>query len=193
MSRTRLISSAAALVLLVGGAAWLVSRDYTVLEVNGAAVSLSRFTKNYRAAARFRANAIEAYRRDPSGSTKAPEPLDERALKAAVLTQLVDAVLVEQGARAMAGSDLDRLVAERVDRYRKDTDLAEAARGLYGVSAQDFTEEVLVPQAMSEILRGRLFIENKSFTDWIEETRRAAKVTVFSDDFTWDGTRIAAR
>jgi hypothetical protein len=135
----------------------------------------------------------EAHKRDPSGSVKEPEPLDEHALKAAVLSQLVDAVLVEQGAREVVGPDLDGLVKQRVDRYREDNDLANASRVLYGISAEDFTNEVLVPQAMSEILRGRLFIQGASFSDWIIETRRAAKITVFSDQFRWDGTRVVAQ
>lgn len=168
---------------------FLISSDfYPILMVNGSAVSAHRFSKNYRAASLYQDNLEKTYSR--VGITT--ERLSSKDLEVAVLNQLVEAKLIDAGARREAGGDLDYLVSGKIQKYDESRDLAGAAMSLYGMSYSDFREEVLVPQAKRDILAGRLYLRGEDIREWLRREKQAAQVIIFSKRFRWDGEKIVA-
>lgn len=170
-------------------AIFLISSDfYPILIVNGSAVSARRFSKNYRAASFYQDNLVKTYSQGQSPI----EPVSDRDLEAMVLSQLVEAKLVDAGIRREVGGDLEYLVAGKIQKYDESQDLKGAAASLYGMSYSDFREEVLVPQAKRDILAGRLYLRGEDVQDWLARGKKSAQIIVFSKRFRWDGEKVVA-
>lgn len=185
--RKQAILALAILVVLIGILA--VSSDfYPILTVNGSPVSARRFGKNYRAADFYQENLLKTYGQDQTSEGS----LSGRDLEVAVLNQLVEAELTAAGVKREVGGDLDYMVAGKVEKYDASEDLKNATMSLYGMSYPDFRKEVLVPQAKRDILAGRLYLREESIEDWLSREKQAARVTVFSGRFHWDGKQIVA-
>jgi hypothetical protein len=186
-----LFPALALLVVLVGGIIWFFGQIYPVLTVNGQAVAVGEFSRNYRAAKTFYENAKKTYAAKNTPITD----LSEKDIKIQVLSSLVEARLIDQEARKEVGGDLDGLIDEKISKYKNSADLAEISRTVYGWSINDYTREVLVPQAEHDILQGRLFLNGseKSFDEWLKNVKKEAKVEVFSKDFRWDGENVVAK
>lgn len=174
-----------ALIVLVAIGIFLVAVAdyYPILIVNNRPVSARTFWKDYRSAAIYYENAVKTY--DPS----AARPTDEE-LRAAVLTQLVEAELIDETVIRDLGPGIDELVQNKLRKYEENKELQKATPALYGLEFNDFWNDVLVPQAKRDVLAGRLFLEGKNIEDWLKEAKTQAKVTLFSANFRWTGERV---
>lgn len=182
-------SAIGVLIAIVGGIGLWITNGYTIAVVNGTSIPVNEFSKNVRAASVYYGRVQESY-----DTAKKPAPgLNEKDIKAAVLTQLVESVIIGEAAKREVGDELDALVEERIAKYRDDESLATASKNLYGLSKADFMKEVLVPQAKQDIVRGRLFLKGVSFDPWLKQAKKDAIVHIFSKEFTWNGETVAAR
>jgi SurA N-terminal domain len=191
-----LYPSLAVLIVILGSIGYFVSHHYTIAVVNGESISSTRFTTNYRAAAvyykNFKATYVDPMQNASSSTATSTPELTDGELKASVLTQLIEGQLVSQAAEKEVGSALPGMIKERTDHYASDSKLTDAARTLYGIGEKDFLNEVLIPQADADILRGRLFLKGQKFEDWLADAKKDADVQIFSDQFTWDGEKVTA-
>lgn len=166
---------------------FLISFDfYPILMVNGSAVSVSRFSKNYRAASLYQNNLIKTYGLGQSQI----QPLSGKDLEALILSQLVEKKLVDAGVRREVGDDLEYLLLGKIQKYDESRELKSAVMSLYGMSYADFREEILVPQAERDVLAGRLYLRGENVDDWLAREKKSAKVIVFSKRFRWNGEKI---
>ena len=177
----------AALILIL---LLLASIDlYPIATVNGSPVSARRFWKNYRAAGVYYENALKTY--GPENKEMNGVPLAE--LEAQVLDRLVESELLRKGAEQEVGGDLDYLVSSKLSRLESDQDLRQASEALYKMSYDDFRSEVLVPQAVRDVLAGRLYLKGENIEEWTLAARKSAEVTILSKKFEWDGEKVVPR
>ncbi len=169
---------------------FLVSRGYyPIALVDGEFVSARRFVDDYNAALLYYNNFLKTYKPNAEESEKI-SPSD---LQLAVIGNIIERVLISHAARKEAGSDLDVLIAGKIDKYLGDPQLAQAASALYGWNMEDFKKNVLVPQAEREILLGRFFLRAQNFETWFSETKRSVTVYIFSPRFEWNGEAVVRK
>ena len=164
---------------------------YPIMLVDGTAVSAMRFEKNYRAAVMY----YENLRRSTAGNASATLQFAEMSpadIQVAVLDQMVAAALVQDGARRETGEELPTMVRDKVAAALADSGVANGVGLLYGMTIEDFRDEVLVPQAEREILDGRLFWRGEAVESWLADARKNTKVQIFSPKFSWDGGKVVA-
>lgn len=187
----KLLSTKKTIVLLIialavlGGIAAIGQGLYPVALVSGSPIFASTLRTDYASALIYAANYRRVY--DPGNTSDAMRPED---IEAQVLTNLINARLVEAAARAEAGSDLQSLVDQKVNDY---SGLSAQAQSLYGMSDAQFKSEVLVPQAEKDILSARLFLRGGNADDVLKDLRARIRVTIFSKTFSWDGDKVVAR
>lgn len=183
--KLKLILSALVLAAILVVALVSLNR-YPIVTVNGSPISASRFWRNYQGAAKYYENAKKS-RLAGEFPTSTPSSVD---MQAEVMTQLIEAELIAQGAEEEVGDDLDFLVQNKISRYENNKSLAQAADLLYGMTYEEFQAEVMIPQAKKEILVGRFYMSGEDFEKWFSEFKKSASVNIFSKDFQWDGERV---
>ncbi|HEY4525491.1 MAG TPA: SurA N-terminal domain-containing protein [Candidatus Paceibacterota bacterium] len=177
----------AALVLAAILGIGLVSLNrYPIITVNGSPVSANRFWRNYQGALKYYENARKNLPAEQA-PTSTPSGIE---MQAEILTQMVEAELISQGAQKEIGKDLDFLVQNKISRYENNQSLAQAANTLYGMTYKEFQDEVMVPQAEKEILAGRFYMSGDNFEEWFAKLKKDASVNIFSKGFRWDGERV---
>lgn len=178
----------AVLMVVILAAIYVVSSSrYPVAMVNGSPITAREVAVDYMAAQKYFDNLVKTYPQN------APDRPAVSTLKLAVLNQLVEQALIAQGARQEAGSDLDALVQDKITKYASSGDLSRAASALYGLSENDFKNEVLIPQAESDVLSGRLFLQGKKLEDWLAQAKKDAQVVILSGNYAWDGQAVVAK
>jgi hypothetical protein len=117
--------------------------------------------------------------------------LPDGALQRAALGELIDRVLIRNGARKEIGNDLPLLVSDRLASEADVESLMKESETLYGLSPDELMSEVLVPQATQDLLSGRLYLKQEKLEDWILEARKKASVILFLGNMKWDGEQVA--
>jgi hypothetical protein len=118
----------------------------------------------------------------------------KKEIERAVLQGLIeDALVDEELKKTMSATDLDKIVEEKISRIGDSEKLGKSASVLYGFSADDFKKKVLIPQAKSDILRDRIFLENGDFEEKLKELKRNAKVTILITGFSWASEGVILR
>ncbi len=185
----RILLFLAVVVLCMGAIALAAFGYYPILIVNGSPVFAAKFFQHVRAMSLFQERVAQAYPKAIRGS-----PPSREELEAGVLDGLVEERLLNQSIRREVGREADGLVEEKLQGLiQEEAKFGKATEALYGLSLGEFRQEVLVPQAERDIVKGRLFLRGESIDDWAEANRRAARVTVLSTRFKWDGEKIVAK
>jgi hypothetical protein len=175
----------ALVVLVLAGLLFISYGNYPIAIVNGSFISAQTYLKDYRALSLFNANLLKIS--PPSSDVISTTP-DEIARQ--TMDQLVENALVEQAAKKEAGGDFSALVGEKVDEAANKPQLESAAKTLYGLDIEDFKNEVLRPQAVRDILTGRLFLKGQNIDEWLAAEKKSARVIFFSGRFRWDGDHV---
>ncbi len=162
---------------------------YPILSVNGSFVSARTFWKNYQANSVYYQKFIDAYRSSLEDKSKI-ESVNPNELKKLALTQIVENILIGAEVEKELGNDLDAIVSNRISKIDGDKELKKAAEGVYGLNFTEFKDEILVPLAKEEILTGRLFLEGKKLSDWLDAAKKSSQVKIFSGQFFWDGKEV---
>ena len=164
---------------------------YPVAIIGNHVIGARQFMKDYAAVEAYYENALRTYA--AATSTAPLQKPTGKDIEAHVLNQLVEMVLVGDGAKKEAGGDLDSLVKGKLSPYDADSAFQHSAEVLYGLPFSDFKAEVLVPQAERDILKGRLFLKGEKFDDWLVSAKRSARVIIFSPAFYWDGEKVVGK
>jgi len=159
---------------------------YPIISINGQMISARTFWKNYQAGSSYYQNIIATYKSD----IKKEDILTEADLKRSVLTQIIENNLIDQEVHKELGNDLASLLDNKLNSFKNDANLQEAAQSLYGLPFPDFQKEILIPLAKQEILTGRLFLDGKNLDGWLLSTKKTSDIKIFSRDFFWDGETV---
>jgi hypothetical protein len=188
--RTVTIIAGVGLILLIALGVVIATDAYPIMFVNGHPVSADRYIQNYQAIKTFYARMQE----EASRATSTPDitiPPDDQ-IRADVLDGLVAEELTIRAAKQELGGEYGRLVNEKVAQYDSDTSLRDGVAQLYGITYEEFREEVLVPQAVQDALSARLYLVGKNIDTWLSDARKSARVTILSSRFSWDGEHVVA-
>lgn len=161
---------------------------YPIATVNGKIITAHSFWERYQVGSAYLLNNPEEFTIDSSG--KAINPPTDVDLKKMALTQLIEEVIIAEGAEEELGRDLEALVANRLEKIPKDENFKKTAESIYGASFNDVLADYLIPIAKQEILSGRLFLKGEDFNDWLLKAKTEAKVRIFSGEFYWNGVEI---
>lgn len=167
---------------------WGTTRDFSIAEVNGTSISMQRFVKNYNAASMYNNKIAERESVENNELAK----LSDKEIKIAILDKLIESVIIRDDAEDRVGKELDDLVSKRIKSYMENQELDKAAKALYGMSMDEFTKEVLIPQATQDILKNRLFIDGVKYDEWFKEAVLKAEVIIYSDEFAWKDGKVFA-
>ena len=153
-----------------------------VAKVNGEIVSYAEFLKVLGAMQTFD---------DVSGRTPAdPDLLKAIALAARIENILLDDLVDENDASI---HDEARRVVDEAILATEGLNLTEAANALYSISAEDFVELVLLPQAKKDLLANHFGDDQERFTERLVGIYKVADVRVYYPGFAWEGGGIIAK
>lgn len=181
-----------ALILTIGiGAYIIISHSYPVVLVGSQLISAGDFREHYSGAYKYYRNILELYAKD-AAVLNADETKKE--IERAVLDGLIEDVLIdEELKKIMSAADLGRMVEEKISKIENGEKISKEASVLYGFSADDFKKRVVIPQAKSDILGNRIFLENGNFEEKLKELKRNAKVVILIPGFSWIGEGVVLR
>ena len=83
----------------------------------------------------------------------------------------------------------DDLVKQSIDQS-PNLQLDTAARKLYGLSAEDFKELVLIPQAKRDLLTERFKDNQEQLNQMWEDLVKTADIKVYYPGYKWEGGEI---
>ena len=159
---------------------------YPIAMVNGSTISAKAYNMEYAAANSYYSKVLQKYGAQAFGG-KELSPADIRSL---AMQKLIEDILINGGAATEAGADLSALVQTKLQSSNINGDLMTAAATLYGLSENDFRNLVLIPQAKRDVLSGRLFLKGQKIEDWLASAEKLAKVSIFSNQFKWNGANV---
>jgi len=166
---------------------FISTQSYPVAFVNWRPITLKSFEKDFSVAVHYYQKMLETYDRNQTAVLDSSEIQQE--IKRAVLEQLIKNSLIRQELeKQIKGGELEKMVDNKVQEVLKGKDVEKEIETLYGLSLDEFRERVLKPQAETEIITGRFFLENKSFDDWLKESR--AKIIILMPGFEWKNSQV---
>lgn len=163
---------------------------YPVTIVNFHIISAKTLEKDYNAAFRYFYNALSTY---GSGPDVLKQESSQKEIRRAALNKLITDYLVYDEVKKRLGSDLDGITEKIISQNVNSAKLEQAVKEIYGLSIDDFKNQVLVAQAHREILEGRMFTNKENFDDWLKNASKEARVIILVPGFYWDGEKVAAK
>ena len=167
----------------------LRSKLYPAVFVNGTMVSARMLARQTEAAYRYYLKVIATY--GPS-KDQTDEMELKRELERAVLDKLIENVIIrEELEERIERRELAQLIEGKLDVFKIDDEFQKAVKELYGFSVQEFRERILNPLASKELLEGALVPEEDgTFTNWLIEARKRARVVVVAHVFRWEDGQV---
>lgn len=175
------IAASAVLIMLAAG--W-----YPLATVNGRVIWASSFRTYVASALAYQQAARDTYA--ATSTLLSASARGEQRLGAAALDELVEQKLLEQGLDELVGDHAGNLVDEKVGDLLTEPQLPGASRALFQLDPGSFVRIILRPQAMREVLSGRVYLDGKSLGEWVEGRRREARVRILSSSYRWDGGQV---
>ena len=178
------------LIGIVSGIGYaIISQSYPIALVNWQSIAMKDFKTNYSSARLYYRRALEIYNKEQAGVLDLSET--QKEFSRAVLDKLIEDILIEQELKKrFKNNELEKMVAEKIERAFKGKDIRKEAETFYGLSFEKFKENFLEPQAKSEIFASRLLLENKDFNEELKKIKKQAAVTILSPNFQWNGEGV---
>lgn len=162
-------------IAIIGGAGVVSYGFLPVIKVDGEHVSYAGFLKVYR--------GVEAAERLAKKNPPATsQELTKKAFEKIIENKFLDAMVAKTnaGLKDEARGNVEKAIAES-----KDLALEEAAEKLYGLSAADFKELVLVPSAEKDLLF-KHYEYNPSELDALwSDLSQTAEVKIYYPGYEW--------
>ncbi|MBI3638501.1 hypothetical protein HY227_02045 [Candidatus Wolfebacteria bacterium] len=193
------IAGLATLLILLMVVYVFLIRNYPVALVNWHFVRSGDFQEDLAVAISYYGKADEAGNKETGIRADITDSEEARTeIKRAVLDKLIEDNLIEQELKKRIGdNDLKALVDKKIESAISGANIEKEVKFIYGLSMKDFRKKILEPQAKSEILEGRLLLENNlpagGFEEWLLGQRTKAKVVVLLPGFSWNGKEVKAK
>lgn len=101
----------------------------------------------------------------------------QKEIKRAALDKLIEDRIIDEILRKNLGSDLEKIVKDKMTNLQMSDNLAKASQILYNLSLEDFRRLVLIPQAKKEILEERGID--------LEEIKKSSRPVILIPGFYW--------
>jgi hypothetical protein len=169
---------------------FFVSRGYyPIALVGNTFVSARTLSEEYQSASLYYQNMVKTYG-DLFAGQKAPTP---KEIEASTMEQLIENILIHEGAVRTIGAELHGLVDAKIGKYANDAGLRAAGAVLYGLDGDGFVSSILTPQAERDVLASRFLLEGKNIDEWLAAEKKSARVIFFSPQFAWDGEGVISK
>ncbi|MEK7507837.1 MAG: hypothetical protein AAB602_02010 [Patescibacteria group bacterium] len=162
---------------------------YPIAVVNGRIITEKQFRSASAASSFYYENLLKAYNQ----GNEDPKRINQIELQSEILTSLIENELIAQKLSADLGRELQYLLNEKLVAVTDSPDLKKNAATMYGMTWDDFKRQILISQAMKDILRDQLFLKKEKADDWISSAEKSANVILFSLKFKWGGSKVVAR
>lgn len=172
-------------------AIFLISSGYyPILSVNSRLLSARRFWKDYQANAVYYQNLISIYGAAATLTNSSDTISTAEDLKVSVLNKIIENSLISEQVKKELGADAEEIIQNKIKNLENDEVLKIGAQKMYGLSYDDFKNEILIPKAEQEILAGRLFLKGDKLENWLLSQKKSSRVKLFSSEFYWDGLSV---
>lgn len=162
---------------------------YPIAMVNGQIITAKQFHIASAAASTYYENMLKTY-----GQGKEDvKSINQAELESGILSGLIEDELIAEKLNTDLGKELPYVLNEKLGAVDNSADLKNAAATLYGMSWDDFKREILVSQAMRDILSEHLFLKKEKGEDWLASAKKSASIILFSSKFGWDGSKVSER
>ena len=152
---------------------------YPVAVVNWRVITIKDFKKDLAVANYF-------YKTTLDENLNPDSPEIKKRIKREVLDKLIEDILINKELKLqLKNSELEEILKNKTDELTKQEGIEKEIKILYGLSLEDFKEQVSRPILKREILAGRFLINNKDFIGWMKEQKNQAKVMIFFPDLIW--------
>lgn len=171
----------------------LVKNDYyPVAVVNWKLVTARQLERDFNAAYRYFERALATYGSDSKRLASAEAR--KEIWRAALDKIIVDILIREELNRRISSSEYQLVANRKIDQFLENNqNVSEAAQTLYGLAIADFRSRLLLPQAYREILEGRMTLNGERFDEWLNKSRRQAKVIILTPDLQWQDDQVKLR
>lgn len=152
-----------------------------VISIDGKRVGLSEFLK-----------VQSAIRNMDKMSNKGVLKLSDEEVKERVFGNIIDKAFLDKlisKTDASLMTKAEELVAKSIAE-NPDLRLDEAARKLYGLSAEDFTELVLLPQAKRDLLSQRFKDNPEQLNQMWEDLVKNSDIKIYYPGYKWENGEI---
>ena len=162
-------------VSIIGGAAVISYGFLPVAKVEGEYISYSDFSKIYRGVEAD----VRLSKKNPSTTS---QELVKKAFEKIIENKFLDIIVskTNAGLKDEARGNVEKAISES-----KDLSLEEAAQKLYGLSAADFKELVLVPSAEKDLLFKHYEYNPAELDDLWKDLSQNAEVKIYYPGYEW--------
>jgi hypothetical protein len=163
---------------------------YPMASVNKTIISEKKLNTNTQAIYYYYNNYLKKMIDEELKTTTSTKELSYQEIEALALDDLITKTLIHQEIEKKIGKNkLNELITQKINEHFNN-DLKKISLVMYNLNPEDFKNEILIPQAETDILSGRLFLEGKKFDEWLKEARQKAQIKIFNPKFKWDGEKI---
>ena len=139
--------------------------------------------------------AAENFKNLPGADPKIVEELEKGQDDAhrAVLEELIIQRLISLGADEFDPNEVEKKIQENLSQVLSGTDreqLEQAASRLYGMSFDDFTEAVVLPEIREIVIRQSVESRGETFDAWLEERMKNTAINIYFLPYRWNGTML---
>jgi len=178
----------AVIVFIAAGIYFFVSRNYPIAFVGNSPILNGDFQKSYLIGYNFYSNGLKI---DNQDSTILKSDDIKNELRRATLDVLIGQKIISaELEKRMKTEDLSQMISEKINNINFDSDnFKKGSEFIYGASAENVKNLVLIPKAKEEILEGRLILENSQINnldDWLKQKKSEASVKILMPGFYWD-------
>jgi hypothetical protein len=180
------VAASILLLLLAVGA-------YPLAVVNGRVIWAATYRSYVASALAYQQAARDTYSSATSTPLLDAATSGEVSLGMVALDDLVEQRIIESGLEVLVGENAPRLIDNKVRDLQNEPMLPGASRALFQLDPEAFRTAILRPQAMREVLDGRVYLDGKTYEEWVAQARKEARVRLLSSTYRWDGEQVRAK
>ena len=177
------------ILVAIGAAVFFTTNKglYPVAIVDSKIIFAKDFRKVTESAFVFYSTAMEVYKKQELSDEDGEKLFNE--IRRATLEKLIEQSIVGRELNSRLGGGVRALIDNRLKSVENDK-LEEMAPRLYGLSAEEFKNMVLAPDAAAELLAKDFKSKNEDYTAWLSNAKKNASVTVLVSGVKWVEDRV---
>ncbi len=172
-------------LITASGIVFYMAKIYPVALVNGSPVWYRTWERSLGGTAH--ALAVQAR---ANNTPFTPDALLISAVRKETLSSLIENKIIISQGRVLV-SQFDTETEKRVAKaVGGSPNIEKGAQFMYGFSAANFHDLILLPQARREVVHEELMRVNISFDAWLSGDKKKSRVHIFLPDMQWTGDDI---
>jgi hypothetical protein len=169
------------LALVVGGLlgyTFIKNGYFPVAKIGGKYISYKTVKENMDVSKRI-------YEKGLAGSTPEMELLFKRGNERLLFGNALESIITNEIIKSVATKDLLSKAEKEIETNFDDKSIASLAsmvKEVYGWDVEKFTQKILEPQALLDVL---IKEKGEGFNDWLESSKKKADVSIWFIPFEW--------